>query len=428
MVSNNSNINTPGYSMSQISLLVSNQLKVADKKIKTSTKEFDWNDLRRTPQLLRRKANFESYTVDEEFEELNDRLIYIEKQLKKLSKYSLSYCSGILKVLSHTRDIGTLIQQLFDPYYSLPNSIKERLEINGTLDSHPESLFLSTSRWTIFQEEYDIWSNYTSYLECIKVIEPSIKNEIEILGSIIEARVTDILGLISFIKKHVKNRNYALLDYDKAYNTYETLHLKQQTSELSVKQSQQLYNLERKKGEYESLYTTSNDLLKKELPFFFKLVDSILQPLQLRTYYVQLLVSYQININLLSIQDIFHINLEDIKLDVNSMKLIEDFSAKNKVASDLLNLLSVVNFRDNFFTKLTLKPESPFKPDRVPIKNFDPAYKYCQAIFSYKGQQEGDISFKAGEVLKIIDNSGGWWKGQIDNEIGVFPGNYVKML
>ncbi|KRZ98849.1 uncharacterized protein AC631_05398 [Debaryomyces fabryi] len=424
------NINNPVLNMNQISSLVSKQLKVADKKFKTSTKDhFDWNNIKRTPQLLRRKANLESYTIDEDFIELENNLLYTEKKINSLTKYTLGYCSGILKVLTHSKNAGLFFQQLFDPYNTLPNSIKTKLEEIGNFDSQNESIFLSASRQAIFQEEYEIWSNCTSYVECTRTIEPSIKNEIEILGSMVEEKVSEVLKLVNFIKKHIRNRNYALMDYDKTYNTHENLLLKHKTDELSTKQSLQMYNLERKLEENKVAYTYLNDLLKKELPFFFKLVDSILQPIQLRTYYVQLLVSYQININLLSIQDIFHIDLEELKKDTDSSRIIEQFNSKNKVASDLLDLLSIINFRENFFNKLTMSEDSLpiFKQERI-IKNYDPEYKYCQAIFSFRGQQEGDLSFKAGEIIKIFDSSGGWWKGSIEDEVGLFPGNYVKML
>jgi hypothetical protein len=426
MEQTNMKVSSQVLNMNQISLLVSKQLKVADKKFKTSTKEhFDWSNIKRTPQLLRRKANLESYTVDEGFDELESNLLYIEKKLNCLIKYTSGYCSGILKVLTHSKNIGLFLQQLFDPYNTLPDSIKTKLEANRNFDSQNESIFLSASRQCIFREEYEIWSNCASYVECTKTIEPSIKNEIEILGAMVEVRVSEMLRLISFIKKHIRNRNYALMDYDKTYNAHESLALRHKTDELSIKQSQQMHNLERKLEGNKVIYTDLNGLLKKELPFFFKLVDSILQPIQLRTYYVQLLVSYQININLLSIQDIFHIDLEELKRDTNG--IIEQFNSKNKVASDLLNLLSIINFRENFFGELTGSPPL-FKPERTLINNYDLDYKYCQAIFSFRGQQEGDLSFKAGAIIKIFDKSGGWWRGSIDDEVGLFPGNYVKML
>lgn len=427
----NMNINNPVLNMNQISSLVSKQLKVADKKFKTSTKDhFDWNNIKRTPQILRRKANLESYTIDEDFTELENNLFYTEKKLNCLTKYTLGYCSGIREVLAHSKNAGLFFQQLFDPYNTLPNSIKTKLEDNENLDSQNESIFLSASRQAIFQEEYEIWSNCASYVECTRTIEPSVKSEIETLGNMVEDKVSEVLKLISIVKKHIKNRNYALMDYDKTYNTHENLILKHKTDGLSTKQSLQMYNLERKLEENKTAYSNLNDLLKKELPFFFKLIDSILQPIQLRIYYVQLLVSYQININFLSIQDIFHIDLEELKKDTDSSRIIEQFNSKNKAASDLLDLLSIINFRENFFSQLTRSEGSLpiFKQERASIKNYDPEYKYCQAIFSFTGQQEGDLSFKAGEIIKIFDRSGGWWKGSIGDEVGLFPGNYVKML
>lgn len=416
-------------SINQLSELMTTRLKVVDKKFKTSTRDnFEWKNIKRTPQLLRQKAKLESYTIDEEFDDLHENLLIVEKKMKGLSKYTCGYCEGILSVLTHSKNIGTLVKELFDPYHSLPKSIKEKLGKDGTIAIEDENVFLSKSKQSIFREEYELWTNCNSYNECINTIEPSIKNELEILEKMVDSRVNEILLFVSTIKKHVRNRSYALMDYDKTYNNHETLSLKEKSGELSVKQSQQIHNLERKLEEYKAVYNHMNGLLKTELPFFFKLVESILQPIQCRIYYVQLLVSYQINVNLLSIQDLFGINLEELKLDTNYGSMIQEFLTKNRVVSDLVSQLSIINFRENFFN-LTLKSSAEELPDKKNhIDNYDSNYKYCHANFSFKGQLNGDLSFKSGAIIKIIDNSGGWWKGELDEKTGLFPGNYVEML
>ena len=46
-------------------------------------------------------------------------------------------------------------------------------------------------------------------------------------------------------------------------------------------------------------------------------------------------------------------------------------------------------------------------------------------------QNEGGLSFSAGDVLMVTETNGGWWKGyraeSVSRTSGVFPGNYVQV-
>jgi len=53
----------------------------------------------------------------------------------------------------------------------------------------------------------------------------------------------------------------------------------------------------------------------------------------------------------------------------------------------------------------------------------------AQAIFAFPGQEMGDLSFKVGDMIKIVSkDDSGWWKGRNLNtgQMGDFPYNYVK--
>lgn len=413
-------------SVNQISTLFSKQLKVADEKIKTANmmEAFDWKNIKRAPQMLRQRVKLESQTVDEEFDEMYDNLLFIEKSIRGMSKYTGQYCETVLKVLSVSSDIGASVKELFDPYNSLPLSTREKLADPAAVDG--EAVFLSKSKQSIFQEEYELWTNCHSYLDCIQDIRPSIENELQTLQKLVECKAEEVMRLITAIKKNAKKRNYALMDYDKTFINHENLLLKQRTGELSTKQAQQIYNFERKLEEYRVVYNYSNDLMKRELPIFFRLVDSFLQPLQLRIYYVQLLASYQINNNLNSIQELFNVNADVLKDDHFSQMIVTEFEQKHKIANDMVNLLSIINFRDNFFGGTSLA-SSHTESSTYDREKWSTPERYCQAQFSFKGQQEGDLSFKTGAIIKVYDTDGGWWRGEIDGKQGIFPGNYVKL-
>ncbi|KAK4128519.1 DUF500-domain-containing protein [Parathielavia appendiculata] len=52
------------------------------------------------------------------------------------------------------------------------------------------------------------------------------------------------------------------------------------------------------------------------------------------------------------------------------------------------------------------------------------------ALFTFEGEQPGDLSFKKGDVITVLkktDSDNDWWTGMIGTRHGIFPSNYVKM-
>ncbi|KAK4219119.1 BAR domain-containing protein, partial [Rhypophila decipiens] len=52
------------------------------------------------------------------------------------------------------------------------------------------------------------------------------------------------------------------------------------------------------------------------------------------------------------------------------------------------------------------------------------------ALYDYSAQAEGDLSFRAGDVIEIVTrtkNENEWWVGRLSGKEGQFPGNYVKL-
>eukprot|EP01084_Bolivina_argentea_P036913 68237_1 len=57
-------------------------------------------------------------------------------------------------------------------------------------------------------------------------------------------------------------------------------------------------------------------------------------------------------------------------------------------------------------------------------------YPKAKAIYDYESKDNEDITFKAGEIIYIIDKNDehGWWKGMIGNREGLLPSNYVELM
>ncbi|KAI1817404.1 BAR domain-containing protein [Poronia punctata] len=74
------------------------------------------------------------------------------------------------------------------------------------------------------------------------------------------------------------------------------------------------------------------------------------------------------------------------------------------------------------------KPPPPKpKPSRL---GGAPAVETVTALYDYSAQAEGDLSFRAGDVIEIVSrtqNENEWWIGKINGRQGQFPGNYVKV-
>lgn len=55
----------------------------------------------------------------------------------------------------------------------------------------------------------------------------------------------------------------------------------------------------------------------------------------------------------------------------------------------------------------------------------------CQVEFAYIPQNEDELELNVGDIITIVSKEAqdiGWWKGEINGKIGVFPDNFVKTL
>lgn len=56
------------------------------------------------------------------------------------------------------------------------------------------------------------------------------------------------------------------------------------------------------------------------------------------------------------------------------------------------------------------------------------------ALFDFEAQEDGEVSFKKGNVIKVLEKTDpNWWKGQVVNgalagNTGLFPSNYVQPM
>lgn len=50
---------------------------------------------------------------------------------------------------------------------------------------------------------------------------------------------------------------------------------------------------------------------------------------------------------------------------------------------------------------------------------------------SYDAGNEDELTLKVGEIVNIINKDAedpGWWKGELNGKVGVFPDNFVEIM
>jgi len=49
-------------------------------------------------------------------------------------------------------------------------------------------------------------------------------------------------------------------------------------------------------------------------------------------------------------------------------------------------------------------------------------------LYDYDGENEGDLPFKEGDLITVLDRSdpSGWWQGELNGVTGYFPSNFVQ--
>uniref|UniRef100_A0A7M4EQM0 SH3 domain-containing YSC84-like protein 1 n=1 Tax=Crocodylus porosus TaxID=8502 RepID=A0A7M4EQM0_CROPO len=73
-------------------------------------------------------------------------------------------------------------------------------------------------------------------------------------------------------------------------------------------------------------------------------------------------------------------------------------------------------------------PREPKKGDQHRLGSCNPIE--VTALYSFEGQQPGDLKFKAGDKILVItktDSQFDWWEGTTEGQTGIFPANYVTL-
>ena len=63
------------------------------------------------------------------------------------------------------------------------------------------------------------------------------------------------------------------------------------------------------------------------------------------------------------------------------------------------------------------------------LKDMVNAHEISRALFDFTAQEENELTFTKGEIIKLTDTSDQhWWYGVKHDKEGMFPANYVQLI
>lgn len=466
----------------------------------------NWRDVKRTvvraPQILSRKTNIGTHTVDEDYDLSYGRILSIESALNQLVKETEKNRKSHKIFIQKNEEIAQQFMVIFT----------SNLQNDDTLEDEN------------FKQLWAKKESAEKYYEIIRDMAPAINMELDMLEEKINKTVKEILKMIKQIRKNHKDREMELIDMDKFSKSIEKLKNNNSNNALTVKQQENLLQLQEKFENSTKRYDTINNIMKREFPVFFNLTSKIMVPLLQIIYWSFDTIHYQYFQALSLMKPDFGIESNDFSLSkcdevvynyqqtvksvlqqIESLKII-DFSKnylkrlmntgsnagsanssfnnsfntngsdnqqqQSNLANGMANMTLLESSRspgitgaaasasvsdnDEKMQKNEKKSVSPtFADYEEEVPSLDNSYAnniatseenrfeesiidslnngedtIVQVMFNYEPKEDGDLQLIKGEIIKVLDTSGGkWWQGEKkDGSTGLFPSNYVKQV
>jgi hypothetical protein len=349
-----------------------------------------------------KKKWVEDAIIDEEYNDLRLKINCMEKNMKGLVRHIDAYCINFEELLKTSIRIGESAKAVFDPYHSLSKSTLAKLGEYQSIER--SSLFLSQTKCLQFGNGYALWARSSDLADISERMHKRNQGELDFIREVVTTKALEAQKYIDSIGKTMKSRQSILTQYSRTTFELNDLLKKKEANQLSIKQSQQLFSQERKAEMLLQDYEAVNFTLKATMPKLLELNDELTTILQQMVYYLQLTIFYQVDLQLASLEEVFKVTNGDNDLEVELSKLTREIDG-----------FEIVN------RYLTAK-RSTF-PDKK-----DETLEVCVALYDFEAQHAGDLTIKKGDRLKILSKDKGWWKGELDGKVGVFPHNYVKLV
>lgn len=326
------------------------------------------------------------------------------------------------------------------------------------------------------------------YETVVRDLQETLAPELEMIETRVIRPADELLDVIKVIRKSAVKREHKKLDYDRHRATLKKL---QDKKDRSAKDEKAMWKAENDVETSTQEFNYFNDLLKDELPKLFALEREFIQPLFQSFYYMQLNIFYTLHIRMqecdigyfdltLDIEDAFNQKRGDVQEQAEALPVVKfkttgqkrppKYQKSSIIADKEKEALGegkspaassaaagpsrfastrqsdVVENPPPPYSPPAASPGSPASPGLAAIaaakakppppkpkpKRFaaSPASgaEMVTALYDFAAQAEGDLSFKAGDVIEIVkrtQNDNEWWTGKLNGRSGEFPGKEV---
>ncbi|KND88875.1 Regulator of cytoskeleton and endocytosis, partial [Tolypocladium ophioglossoides CBS 100239] len=415
--------------------------------------------LTRAPQQFKAKFNIGEHTKDAIYIDAERRFQELETETKKLHDESKKYFDDVNGMLSHQIEFSKAMTEIYKPIsgrMSDPDSAKP--------EGNPEGIRAC--------EEYEA---------IVKELQETLAPELDMIDARIIRPANELQDVIKVIRKTAVKREHKRLDYDRRRATLKKL---QDKKERTPKDEKAMWKAEGDVEQATQDFDYFNDLLKDELPKLFTLEQEFIQPLFQSFYYMQLNIFYTLHERMQrcdigyfdltkEIEEAFHESRGDIQEQAEGLSICRfkttgrprsiRYGARpalegGKQQGLLTAGTAATSSKASTYSRQSMdssehNPPPPYSPGNKPSSPGlsaiaaakakppppkpkpsrllgAPTVETVTALYDYSAQTEGDLSFRTGDVIEIIQrtkNDNEWWTGRLQGKEGQFPGNYVQV-
>ncbi|KAI0757511.1 BAR-domain-containing protein [Daedaleopsis nitida] len=421
----------------------------------------------RTPHMLTTKVGMSKKSSDPEFDDYARRFESIEKATEKLFKDSKAYTDSIVNLFTNATDFAAHFATIFHPLGSE----------YGLESKHPEAAH------TI--------SNVDGYAAAMEDLKSSVLPELELIESRIVGPIKEFQGILKAIRKSITKREHKLVDFDRYNNSLTKLRDKKEKTLNDEKNLFKLeQDFEIASNEYEFINSAMKNELPRFLVQATQFIDPLFHSfyyMQLNIFYLLLEKlngfaegKFEVSIPAAQIADDYEARRSDALERVEALNITKRILSTSRLVqanrqasggapglgrsattSSTLSASSTASRSPSTsgFKKAPPPPPSahsaapaapppPYSPPAPgsslgaaavakkapppppPLKpKPKPAVQYVVALYDFAAQADGDLDFKAGDRIEVVertDSTEDWWTGKLNGRQGVFPGNYVQ--
>ncbi|RIA95020.1 hypothetical protein C1645_758614 [Glomus cerebriforme] len=413
----------------------------------------------RLPQNIRVKTGLGTATRDIQLDDILSRFNELHTGTEKMYKDAIKFRDGVSHMLNHQANISDILVELYSP-------------IVGKNETESTVRRITTPVQTMNAvEEFQSTMN-----ELRDILLP----ELDRIDGIVVLPSKDFIDIVKLIKKTITKREHKKVDFDRYTTTVKKLQGKKDRSSNDEKS---LIKAEESLTKATEEYNHYNELLKNELPIFFEYRVQFIEPVVTNFYHLQLKIYgilYEKMDRLISNTGHFEVQsdiverynerktevIQQMETHLSLLKKKKGFKKESDsirhnntnepIGSRYSSTSSMYTSNDNddeevppsyssvatppeptgsssvvrSTANLKLYPIQKKVPPPLPPHGSKPkSVQYVRALYDYDAQADGDLSFKKGDKIEVINRTADvndWWKGNLYGRIGDFPGNYVE--